>query len=70
MSSKGKKPRSTTKIIYMKDNQITLTILQAMGYNLAPSVVDAVIAAYELAKKNGGETSIENILELKNNLIK
>jgi hypothetical protein len=54
----------------MKDNQITLTILQAMGYNLAPSVIDAVIAAYELAKKKGGETSIENILELKHNLNK
>jgi hypothetical protein len=54
----------------MKDNQITLTILQAMGYNLAPSSVDAVIAAYELAKKNGGETNIENILELKHELNK
>ena len=52
----------------MKDNQITLIVLQAMGYNLAPNVVDAVIAAYELAKKNGGETSIENILELKEGL--
>jgi hypothetical protein len=47
----------------MKD--ITLTILQAMGYNLSPAVIDAVIEAYELAKKNGGETNIENILELK-----
>jgi hypothetical protein len=36
-----------------------------MGYNLAPNVVDAVIAAYELAKDKGGETSIEEILELK-----
>jgi hypothetical protein len=52
----------------MKDNQITLTILQAMGYNLTPSVIDAVIAAYELAKDKGGETSIENILELKEGL--
>ena len=52
----------------MKDNQITLTILQAMGYNLTPSVIDAVIAAYELAKEKGGETSIENILELKESL--
>jgi hypothetical protein len=52
----------------MKDNQITLTILQAMGYNLTPSVIDAVIAAYELAKDKGGETSIENILELKDRL--
>jgi hypothetical protein len=49
----------------MKDNQITLTVLQAMGYNITPSLVDAVIAAYELAKDKGGETSIENILELK-----
>jgi hypothetical protein len=49
----------------MKDNQITLCILSAMGYNLTPSVIDAVIAAYELAKDKGGETSIENILELK-----
>jgi hypothetical protein len=47
----------------MKD--ITLTILQAMGYNLSPAVVDAVIAAYELAKEKGGETNIEEILELK-----
>jgi hypothetical protein len=54
----------------MKDNQITLTILQAMGYNLAPTVIDAVIAAYELAKDKGGETSIENILELKQQLNK
>jgi hypothetical protein len=54
----------------MKDNQITLTVLQAMGYNITPSLVDAVIAAYELAKKNGGETNIENILELKHNLNK
>jgi hypothetical protein len=52
----------------MKDNQITLTVLQAMGYNLTPSVIDAVIAAYELAKDKGGETSIENILELKEGL--
>jgi hypothetical protein len=52
----------------MKDNQITLCILQAMGYNLAPAVIDAVIAAYELAKDKGGETSIENILELKEGL--
>jgi hypothetical protein len=52
----------------MKDNQITLTVLQAMGYNLTPSVIDAVIAAYELAKEKGGETSIENILELKEGL--
>ena len=52
----------------MKDNQITLIVLQAMGYNLTPAVIDAVIAAYELAKKNGGETSIENILELKEGL--
>jgi hypothetical protein len=41
-----------------------------MGYNLAPSVIDAVIAAYELAKDKGGETSIENILELKQQLNK
>ena len=54
----------------MKDNQITLTVLQAMGYNITPSLVDAVIAAYELAKKNGGETNIENILELKHDLNK
>ncbi|WP_395805059.1 hypothetical protein [Daejeonella sp.] len=54
----------------MKDNQITLTVLQAMGYNLAPSVIDAVIAAYELAKKNGGETSIDEIIELKHELNK
>jgi hypothetical protein len=54
----------------MKDNQITLTVLQAMGYNITPSLVDAVIAAYELAKKNGGETNIENILELKHELNK
>ena len=54
----------------MKDNQITLTILQAMGYNLAPSSVDAVIAAYELAKKNGGETNIDEIIELKEKLNK
>jgi hypothetical protein len=52
----------------MKDNQITLCILSAMGYNLAPSVIDAVISAYELAKDKGGETSIENILELKEGL--
>jgi hypothetical protein len=52
----------------MKDNQITLTILQAMGYNLTPRVIDAVIAAYELAKEKGGKTSIENILELKEGL--
>jgi hypothetical protein len=52
----------------MKDNQITLTILQAMGYNLTPSVIDAVIAAYELAKDKGGETSIDEILELKEGL--
>ena len=55
-------------ILIMKDNQITLTILQAMGYNLTPSVIDAVIAAYELAKDKGGETSIEEILELKDRL--
>jgi hypothetical protein len=54
----------------MKENQITLTILQAIGFNITPSLVDAVIAAYELAKKNGGETNIENILELKDNLNK
>jgi hypothetical protein len=54
----------------MKDNQITLCILSAMGYNLAPSVIDAVIAAYELAKDKGGKTSIENILELKEGLNK
>jgi hypothetical protein len=54
----------------MKDNQITLCILQAMGYNLTPSVIDAVIAAYELAKDKGGKTSIENILELKQQLNK
>jgi hypothetical protein len=54
----------------MNNNQITLCILSAMGYNLAPSVVDAVIAAYELAKDKGGETSIENILELKHELNK
>jgi hypothetical protein len=54
----------------MKDNQITLTILQAIGFNITPSLVDAVIGAYELAKKNGGETSIENILELKHELNK
>jgi hypothetical protein len=52
----------------MKDNQITLTILQAMGYNLAPAVIDAVIAAYELAKNKGVGTSIENILELREKL--
>ena len=52
----------------MKDNQITLTILQAMGYNLTPAVIDAVIAAYELAKKNGGETNIDEIVELKDRL--
>jgi hypothetical protein len=49
----------------MKDNQITLCILSAMGYNLSSAVIDAVIEAYELAKKNGGETNIEEILELK-----
>jgi hypothetical protein len=54
----------------MKENQITLTILQAIGFNITPSLVDAVIAAYELAKKNGGETTIENILELKHELNK
>jgi hypothetical protein len=54
----------------MKENQITLLILQAIGYNITPSLVDAVIAAYELAKKNGGETTIENILELKRELNK
>ena len=54
----------------MKDNQITLIVLQAMGYNLTPSVIDAVIAAYELAKEKGGETSIENILKLKHELNK
>jgi hypothetical protein len=54
----------------MKENQITLTILQAIGFNITPSLVDAVIAAYELAKKNGGETNIENILELKHELNK
>jgi hypothetical protein len=54
----------------MKDNQITLTILQAIGFNITPSLVDAVIAAYELAKSKGGETSIENILELKHELNK
>jgi hypothetical protein len=52
----------------MKENQITLTILQAMGYNITPSLVDAVIAAYELAKKNGGETNIDEIIELKDRL--
>jgi len=52
----------------MKDNQITLTVLQAMGYNITPSLVDAVIAAYELAKKNGGETNIDEIIELKDRL--
>jgi hypothetical protein len=52
----------------MKENQITLTILQAMGYNITPSLVDAVIAAYELAKKNGGETNIDEIIELKEGL--
>jgi hypothetical protein len=41
-----------------------------MGYNITPSLVDAVIAAYELAKDKGGETSIENILELKHELNK
>jgi hypothetical protein len=54
----------------MKDNQITLTILQAMGYNLAPSVIDAVIAAYELAKDKGDKTNIEEILKLKQQLNK
>jgi len=54
----------------MKDNQITLLILQAIGFNITPSLVDAVIAAYELAKKKGAETSIENILELKQQLNK
>jgi hypothetical protein len=52
----------------MKDNQITLTILQAIGFNITPSLVDAVIAAYELAKKNGGETNIDEIIELKKGL--
>jgi hypothetical protein len=47
----------------MKD--ITLTILQAMGYNLSPAVIDAVIEAYELAKSKGEKTNIEEILELK-----
>jgi hypothetical protein len=54
----------------MKENQITLTILQAIGFNITPSLVDAVISAYELAKDKGGETSIENILELKEKLNK
>jgi hypothetical protein len=54
----------------MKDNQITLTVLQAMGYNLTPSVIDAVIAAYELAKEKGGETNIDEIVELKQQLNK
>jgi hypothetical protein len=54
----------------MKDNQITLTILQAIGFNITPSLVDAVIAAYELAKKNGGETNIDEILKLKEKLNK
>jgi hypothetical protein len=54
----------------MKENQITLLILQAIGFNITPSLVDAVIAAYELAKKNGGETNIEEIIELKEELNK
>jgi hypothetical protein len=48
----------------------TQTILQAMGYNLAPSVIDAVISAYELAKDKGDKTNIEEILKLKHNLNK
>ena len=54
----------------MKENQITLTILQAIGFNITPSLVDAVIAAYELAKDKGGNTTIENILKLKHELNK
>jgi hypothetical protein len=49
----------------MKDNQITLCILSAIGYNLSPAVIDAVIEAYELAKSKGEKTNIEEILELK-----
>jgi hypothetical protein len=51
-------------------NETTQTILQAMGYNLAPSVIDAVIAAYELAKDKGDKTNIEEILKLKQELNK
>jgi len=54
----------------MKGNQIALIVLQAMGYNLTPSLVDAVIAAYELAKNKCDKTNIEEIVELRNILNK
>jgi hypothetical protein len=48
----------------------TQTILQAICYNITPSLVDAVISAYGLAKDKGDKTNIEEILKLKQELNK
>lgn len=51
-------------------NKETEIIMQAMGFNITPSLIDAVIKAYELAKEKGNQATIENILKLKGELIK
>jgi hypothetical protein len=51
-------------------NKETEIIMQAMGYNITPSLIDAVIKAYELAKDKGGNTTIYEILKLKHELNK
>lgn len=41
-----------------------------MGYNLNPTVINAVIEAYELAKDKGGQVNIDDIVRLKEGLAK
>ncbi len=49
----------------MEQNQVTQTILLAMGYNLNPTVINAVIEAYELSKEKAVTSILMIIVRLK-----